>query len=521
MLSLAAITALTLADASALEPKARTMVDQLSHGDFKSARAGFSDKMLAAMSEEMLAAAWASLPGKLKLAGTVRYSHEQGYDIITLPLTFEHGVVDARVVFDGSAKVAGLFFKPHEEELAKEFLAQLTSGDFEGATKTFDTSMRQSLPAPKLAEVWKPLGKLLSAGAPKVQRVAQYRAVLVPCRFEKGLFTVKVVYDGALQVAGLFIVDGDLTETWSPPPYAGPSHEREISVGAQKLPGRLTLPEGKGPFPAVVLVHGSGAHDEDETIGPNKPFKDLALGLASRGVVVLRYVKRSKVAPKTVATVRDEVVDDAVAGIDVLKAQPEVDAKRIAVVGHSLGGYLVPWILKERPEVSGVMLAGSARGTMDLVVEQYTYFASLNPNDAAAQKGVEEAKAKKARVEAKDLKPDEVVFGAPGSWWLSVRDYKPVETAAALKARLLVLQGERDYQVQFKTDFAAYKKALKDHSGVTLISYPKLNHLFIAGEGPSTPAEHDRPAHVDAEVVQDIAKWMASATSGTSPAKGP
>jgi hypothetical protein len=121
--------------------------------------------------------------------------------------------------------------------------------------------------------------------------------VYVTCEFQRGKLDTKVVFDGN-KITGLFFV---LSGTYKPPPYADSSkfEEREISIGKGiwSLPGTLSLPKGVGFFPAVVLVHGSGPHDRDETIGPNKPFRDLANGLASRGIAVLRYEKRTKQYP--------------------------------------------------------------------------------------------------------------------------------------------------------------------------------------------------------------------------------
>ncbi|HRP07471.1 MAG TPA: hypothetical protein PLL69_03195, partial [Gemmatimonadales bacterium] len=104
----------------------------------------------------------------------------------------------------------------------------------------------------------------------------------------------------------------------------------EVTIpGPVELPGVLTLPDGVGPFPAVVIVHGSGPVDRDLTIGPNKPYRDIARGLAERGIAVLRYDKRSRVAPGWFGgrtfTVRDEVIEDAVAALELLRGRDEVD----------------------------------------------------------------------------------------------------------------------------------------------------------------------------------------------------
>ncbi|CAN5818315.1 hypothetical protein BH24ACI5_BH24ACI5_24340 [soil metagenome] len=134
--------------------------------------------------------------------------------------------------------------------------------------------------------------------------------------------------------------------------------ESEVTVGTGQwaLPATLTMPVGPGPVPAVVLVHGSGPGDRDATVGQIKQFKDLALGLASRVIAVLRYDKRTRVHANLMRelpglTVKDETIDDAIAAVQVLRSTPGVDPNRIVVLGHSLGGMLVPRIAAAGPRL--------------------------------------------------------------------------------------------------------------------------------------------------------------------------
>src|SRR5262249_34016694 len=156
---------------------------------------------------------------------------------------------------------------------------------------------------------------------------------------------------------------GTAADAWTPAAYAKPDSFVEVPVqvgSAPALPGFLSLPKGAGPFPVVVLVHGSGPQDADETIGPNKPFKDLALGLARRGIAVLRYAKRSRVEPAGVVTVKEEVLDGAHAAIELARASKGIDPGRVVVLGHSEGGYLAPRIAKENPTVAGIILLAAS-----------------------------------------------------------------------------------------------------------------------------------------------------------------
>jgi dienelactone hydrolase len=351
--------------------------------------------------------------------------------------------------------------------------------------------------------------------------------VLVTCQFKQMALDAKVVFDAKGRVAGLFFVPSHpAASTSEPPPYARANafQEKEFTVGhgEWRLPSTLTLPTtGGGPWPAVVLVHGSGPNDRDETVGANKPFRDLAWGLATKGVAVLRYEKRTKAyAEKLQAaglgqfTVQEETIDDALSAVAQLRATDGLDPKRIFIVGHSLGGTVAPRIGHADPKLAGlIILAGATRPLEDLMVEQTRYLISLNGQPSAESRAkLDELLAEVAKV--KKLTPADSsstasLLHAPPAYWLDLREHDTLAIAKELKQPLLILQGGRDYQVT-EVDFNGWKESLVAQSNVTFKLYPKLNHLFIAGEGRSTPDEYEEPGHVAEGVVTDIAEWIGA-----------
>jgi dienelactone hydrolase len=419
-------------------------------------------------------------------------------------------------------------------KVAAYFIDLLLKGDYPAAAALEGGPMKEAATAAKLSEIWTgiqtQLGPYKQRLGTRTERRTQFDMVFVTTAFEHQTVDLKVVIDDGGQVVGFFILPVQSAvppADPAPPPYAKPDsyREREVTVGSGEwaLPGTLTLPMGPGPFPAVLLIHGSGPNDRDETVESNKPFRDLALGLASRGIAVLRYDKRTrkyagKIASVAGFTVQQETVEDALIALALLRGSAGIDPRRVFILGHSLGGMLLPRIGQSQPALAGlIVMAGAVRPMEDLILEQVTYLAGLDGVVTDAEKKqIEGLRAEVAKVKA--LKPGatETVLGAPASYWLDLQGYNPVLGSKFLPQPMLILQGERDYQVTM-TDFAAWKKGLASKPNVTFRSYPKLDHLFLAGEGKSSPAEYEKPGHVDVAVLNDVAAWILA--MGKKPAE--
>jgi uncharacterized protein len=416
---------------------------------------------------------------------------------------------------------------------ARAFIELLEKGEFEKAGDYFSDEMKAKFPVAKLKEVWESLpaqvGRLKKLGEAKTAEVKGFEVVTIFGEFEKTNLDLEITFDKNGRIAGFFLRpaatnSGKTAETYELPAYAKPGAyaESEVTVGAGEwaLPGTLTVPKGEGKFPAVVIVHGSGPNDRDGThVNPaNKPYKDLALGLASKGVAVLRYEKRTrqhggKLARDKTLTVKEEVIDDALAAVELLRRNERIDAGKVFVLGHSLGGYLLPRIAVRGKNVAGYIgLAGLARKIEDAFYEQNRYFANLDGKiNEAEQNGLNEIEKMVAEIKAlteKDVVSDKAYIGAYPAYWLDLKEYEPAKEAKKIEKPFLVLQGERDYQVTMKDDFNVWQRELKGRKNVTFKSYPNLNHLFMPGEGTPAPAEYQKTGHVAENVIEDIAGWV-------------
>jgi len=412
------------------------------------------------------------------------------------------------------------------DSVAVRLVELLVRGDYATAEAMFVPAVAAALPEAKLQATWEAVqgqvGQFRRQTGTRVSTVRAFQAVVVTAEFERATLDFRVTVDSSEHVAGFFIQPAAPSGAAALPPYAPqPSSytERSIVVGASgwPLPGTLMVPRSAAPVPGVVLIQGSGPQDRDETIGPNTPLRDLALGLVAQGIAVLRYDKRTFASGSAMVlsgrpiTVEEETVADALVALDSLRQVPGVDPARVSLLGHSLGGYLAPRIAARDGKLAGVViLAGNTRPIEDLIVEQLDYLATNAPasdrTEAAQREAMLEQVAKIKALTPADSASRSFLIGAPAAYWLDLRHYDPVQTAAGLQVPLLVLRGERDYQVTAADD-AGWKK-LAGRPQTSFKTYPGLNHLFLAGEGLSLPEEYQRPGHVAEEVIRDIADWV-------------
>jgi len=282
-----------------------------------------------------------------------------------------------------------------------ELMKDLRDGRFDAATAHFDSAVKAALTPQQLGAVWQGLaganGKLVSWEISRRSSLNGQDIVVAPLKFERSsdLALVLAVDSQSGEISGIhFVPDPPATS----PPYASTDsfHSIDIQVGTAPylLPGLLTIPaNGRGPWPAVVLLGGSGPNDMDEGLGPNHIFKDIAEGLSSRGIVVLRYDKRTHDYAAKMdlqhITVKEEYLDDAIAAVNLLRSRPEVARNQIFVAGHSLGATIAPEVaLKAAPVRGLILLAPSARKFGEMNVQQMRFLgeASHKESDQLEQK---------------------------------------------------------------------------------------------------------------------------------------
>jgi fermentation-respiration switch protein FrsA (DUF1100 family) len=413
--------------------------------------------------------------------------------------------------------------------VAGQFVDLLGERLFSTAVEYFDSTMAAAMPPEVLKGTWEAIqnqvGSYQQRTDSRAEPVQQYLSVFVTCEFELMTLDAKVVIDPDGKVAGLWFLPHTSPVQYEPPSYATLDSftETEVTIGSGEweLPGTLTMPRGDGPFPAVILVHGSGPQDRNETVGPNRPFCDLAWGLASRGIAVVRYDKRTQVHTARFAaiveslTVWEETIEDALLAAELVRKTNRLDSRRILILGHSLGGMLIPRIAGHDPNLAGfIVMAGPARPVEEGILEQmkylYTFDNILTEKEKAQLNRLEVQVGRvKEPVLSLSTPAGDLPLGLPASFWLDLRGYVPPEAALELDRPMLVLQGERDYQVTM-TDYLIWKRILAGKESVQFKSYPELNHLFIKGDGRSSPEDYRKPGHVAGQVIEDISTWILS-----------
>lgn len=404
---------------------------------------------------------------------------------------------------------------------ANQFFIYLAEEKFDEAYQTFDESEKSKLTADNLKTLWANITKNL--GAPVVLDAVQSKVegelyvVTVEGEFENAKQNFTVVFNKAENIVG-FYMPPNKTE-YSKPFYVDENSFVEETVylksGTHQLAAIITTPKGATNFPMVVLVHGSGPSDMDGSVGPNKPLKDIANGLAGKGIGSVRYVKRTVIYPAEFGgafTVKEEVLDDAVAAVALAKTVKGADVKSIYVFGHSLGGMLAPRIATLAPDIKGIILAAApARQLTDVVKDQNRYIvARAKDTTGNLAKALESAliEVEKSRItKLGTMKADSVVMGLPASYWIDLNNYDQVAAAKKLTKRIYVIQGGNDFQVP-DADFQLWKSALADKPNVTFKHYGEVNHLLSPQMEMGDASQYQKMVNVSEQLVKELALWI-------------
>jgi dienelactone hydrolase len=418
--------------------------------------------------------------------------------------------------FSYSQSVVSLFGK------ANQFFNLLESGKFDTAHLYFSVAEQAKVKPENLEKLWSniknKLGKIEYLEAVQSRAQGDFFAVTVEGKFERDMQKFILLFDKSEKITSMFLPPNAVE--YSKPFYADPALYVEKSIylksGTHELAAVITVPKNKTNFPIVVLVHGSGPGDMDETIGPNKPFKDIATGLASKGIASLRYVKRTiRYANEFQGafTVKEEVIDDALAAIAMAKTVVGVDPKKVFVLGHSLGGMLAPKLATLSPGIKGIVLAAApARKLTDIIIDQNKYLVSITKDTTgtlpakldAAIKQIEKSRINKLGT----IKPDSIIVGLPASYWIDLNLYDQVATAKALVTpRIFIIQGGKDFQVT-ETDYNIWAAALGKKPNVKLKFYPEVNHLLSPQLEKGNTQQYQTMVNISESVMNDLAAWI-------------
>lgn len=402
-------------------------------------------------------------------------------------------------------------------------LSMLMTGATDSLYLEMSAEMQQAMTKTQLSVLWYTLemtyGKMQSTGQWEEQHVMGYDIAKCRVSFANQDLDFSVTFSGD-EVAGMFFTPAAEPKQPSPSASTGNCQVKDMTLSCDgcSMPAKLTLPGQAAKAPCVIIVHGSGPNDMDGTIGENKPYEQLALMLAERGVATFRYDKRTftcRQLPDSIAatlTVDYETTDDAVAAAVMLHSLAiGIDTARIYVLGHSQGGMMIPRIAQRTTAAHGyIMMAAPARKLPDMVVMQMDYLHDhgLNPDWPKMKPAMVEQIANLREWGQSTFDSTmPLPMGLPLSYLLDLEGYDQTNEARTIDKPLLVLNGEADYQVTMD-DFNLWKDALQGKPNVTFKSYVGLNHLFMPAGTPSLPSDYAKRGTIPAEVADDIANFV-------------
>ncbi len=408
---------------------------------------------------------------------------------------------------------------------SEKFTEDIINGDFTAVYSVSSDLIKETYTQDELQAVWQETianaGEFLAVEKIEKSQVEEFAVSVSYIVYENTGVLLSLTFNTQSVLEGIFFnyYEAETTSV-SELPKGLVESEFTVKTGDFELPAVLTSSQDTKSDSVLLLVHGSGPNDMNETVLALTPFKDIAWGVALQGVDTFRYDKRTFVYRENIAekgneyiTVNEEVVDDALSAARMLK---DMGYKNVYLLGHSLGGMLGPRIIEEEPELFAgfISLAGSPRSISEIQLDQNNAVISILNDDEKeeTEKIVAAEKDKLAQLPSMDENEllSETIFGISAYYLRDMSNYDSAEIAKSLEIPMLFLQGSDDFQVYADVDFALWQSELDDKANVEFKLYDGLTHMFTKNvELPTnTVNDYALSASVDEEVIKDIAKFI-------------
>lgn len=411
----------------------------------------------------------------------------------------------------------------HVAQRAQFIIGSFQERKFEKINPLLDNEMKRVLGESGLEELWDAIlmqfGEINKIYESNVEKKDTLFVTRTKVEFEKRSWYLKLVFNRENKISGFFIEP--LTMPYEPPSYANLDafYEYKKTIQDPKFPidGILTLPKSKNRVPVIIILGGSGPIDKDLTIGSKRIYKDIAWGLASAGIAVFRFDKRTLTHAKSIAAVPnfsidDEYLQDARLAIKMLKGQAEIDPNQIYVMGHSLGGHILPYLATKLKGVSGYIGFAANYSSLPALM---AYQADFLSKDLPEQKKEPYRQLKQKAIYARDRfslnsPMDSLPDGLTAIYLQSLYHAAPNNHLRSLeKHRFLFIQCEKDYQVP-NTEHRRWQDSVKDTqaSKTSFISLPLLNHLGCDELGEMGPGSYEKPGNVSSLLIKELEAFI-------------
>lgn len=404
-------------------------------------------------------------------------------------------------------------------ELAKTYVGEIAQYEFSNIVDHFTEEEKVQITEDYLSSTWtsyvKDLGDYIGIKTQDVKVEDTSITVVTLMEYQNNGLSLTLTFTNEQKIQSIFFQYKSLEEEAVSDLYK--EIDIQIGQGEYLLDGKLTLPMGVEKPPVVILVQGYGQSDYDETIGAssNKPFRDIANGLAEQGIASIRYNKRFyQYADKANinATIYEEVLDDVSYAIDFASKDTRVDGAKIYIIGHSLGGMLCPKIASDNEQVAGfISLAGSPRRLENIIYDQVLNALLKEENLTEDERTKIISQYDDALLQIKNLSNDnlgEAILGVTGYYWKSLNNIDSIKLVGKLEIPMLFLQGSADFQVFADKDFLQWENILKGNDNASFKLYEGLNHLFMTTNGLTDTTEYDVEGTVNEQVINDMTEWI-------------